>query len=82
MLEPQGVVNETEFRLFGGLTRMGKTVPSYRIALEWEIAHLKRFRDELAEGAVTCIGPEDLQRCQLKVLSKYLKQLIYKEASV
>ncbi len=39
-------------------------------------------RDALAEGAVTCIGPEDLQRRQLKVLSQQLKQLIDKEASV
>jgi hypothetical protein len=39
-------------------------------------------RDAIAEGAVTCIDPEDLQRRQLKVLSQQLKQLIDKEASV
>jgi hypothetical protein len=47
MLKPQGVAIETAFRLFGGLASMGKTVPSYRIALEWEIAHWKRFRNAL-----------------------------------
>ena len=26
---------------------MGKTVASYRIAIEWEIAHWKRFRNPL-----------------------------------
>jgi len=30
-------------------------------------------RDALAEGAVTCIGPEDFQRRQLKVLSQQAK---------
>jgi hypothetical protein len=33
--------------LFRGLVGIGKTVPSYRLALEWEIADRKRFRNAL-----------------------------------
>ncbi len=47
MLEPQGVMYDSEFRLFGGLASMGKTVPSYRMAIESEIAGWKPFRDAL-----------------------------------
>ena len=39
---------ETEIRLLGGLATMGKTVPSYRMALEFEIDSWNGFRNALA----------------------------------
>ncbi len=38
---------ENEIRLLGGLASMGKTVPSYRMALEDEIYRWKNFRNAL-----------------------------------
>jgi hypothetical protein len=40
-------VNENEIRLSGGLASIGKTVPSYRMALEDEIQRWKSFRNAL-----------------------------------
>ena len=37
------IVNDGEFRLFGGLAGMGKTVESYRMALESEISRWNGF---------------------------------------
>jgi hypothetical protein len=48
MLELQVKAYENENRLPGGLARMGKTVPSYRMALEDEIDRWKSFRNALA----------------------------------
>jgi len=47
MLVPRGIDCEVDFELFGGLARMGKTVPAYRWALEDEIATWKGFRKAL-----------------------------------
>jgi hypothetical protein len=38
---------DKEIRLSGGLANMGKTVPSYRIALEYEIGRWKNFQNAL-----------------------------------
>jgi hypothetical protein len=38
---------EYEIRLPGGLASMGKTVPSYRMALEDEVGRWKNFRNTL-----------------------------------
>jgi hypothetical protein len=48
MLKPDRIFNEKAFRSFGGLGCMGKTVASYRIALEWEISHWKQFRNAMS----------------------------------
>jgi hypothetical protein len=47
MFESQVIFNETMYRLFGGLASMGKTVPAYRMALEFEINTWKDFRKAL-----------------------------------
>ena len=45
---PQVKYHAVEFRLVGGLAGVGKTVPSYRMALEWEISGWKKFGAALA----------------------------------
>jgi hypothetical protein len=48
MLEPQVNAYQQQNKSNGGLTRMGKTVPSYRMVVEWEIGKWKNFRNALA----------------------------------
>ena len=47
MLEIRGIVYESNFGLFGGQVGMGKTVPSYRVAVEEEIHRWKKFKEGL-----------------------------------
>ena len=49
MLEPRVKAYDKEIRLSGGLASMGKTVPSYRMALEDEIGRWKTFRNTLPD---------------------------------
>ena len=51
MLEPQVKTYEKEIRLSGGSAIMGKTVPSYRMAVEWEIDRWRRARCCFRSGA-------------------------------
>ena len=47
MLLPRVNAYDKEIRLSGGLASMGKTVPSYRIAVEWEIDRWRAFKNAL-----------------------------------
>ena len=48
MLEPQVKAYENEIRLPGGLASMGKTVESFRMALEGEISRWSGFASPCA----------------------------------
>jgi hypothetical protein len=55
---------EREIRLSGGLASMGKTVPSYRIAVEWEIGRWKSFRNALANEEEKQAFDEIMDMCR------------------
>jgi hypothetical protein len=69
MLEPSGVIFETEFRLFGGLTGMGKTVPTYRMAIEDEIAQWKTFRNSLPSDEEKQAFDEIIDMCRIQAMA-------------
>jgi hypothetical protein len=48
---------------------MGKTVPSYRIALEWEIAHWKRFRNALTSEEQKQTFDEVMDMCRTNAMA-------------
>ena len=64
MLEPQVKAYENEIRLLGGLASMGKTVPSYRMALEDEIHRWKAFRNSLTSDEDKAAFDELMDMCR------------------
>ena len=56
--------DEKENKSTGGLTQMGKTVPSYRIAVEWEIGRRKSFRNALANEEEKQAFDEIMDMCR------------------
>jgi hypothetical protein len=57
-------LNDKENRLFGRLASIGKTVPSYRMAVEWEIANWKQFRNALSSGKQKQAFDELMDMCR------------------
>jgi hypothetical protein len=55
---------DKEIRLSGGLASMGKTVPSYRMAVEWEIDRWKGFRKALANQEEKQAFDEIMDMCR------------------
>jgi hypothetical protein len=55
---------DEEIRLFGGLASLGKTVPSYRMALEDEIRRWKSFRNALPNGEEQAIFDMMMDMCR------------------
>ena len=51
-------------RFFGGLAGLGKTVPSYRMALEFEIRRWKSFRNALPNEEARVAFDELMDMCR------------------
>jgi hypothetical protein len=60
---------DSEFRLFGGLVCMGKTVPSYHMAVEWEIADCKQFRNALSSDEQKQAFDEMMDMCRMNAMA-------------
>jgi hypothetical protein len=62
-------LNDEENRLFGDLVCMGKTVPSYRMVVEWEIANWKQFRNALASDEQKQAFDEMMDMCGMNAMA-------------
>jgi hypothetical protein len=63
---------------------MGKTVPSYRIAIEWEIAKWKQFRNSLSSDAHKQAFDEMMDMCRAHAMAggNACNQIIFEPAVV
>lgn len=55
--------------MFGGLASVGKTVPTYRMAIEEEIAHWKAFRNSLPSDEEKQAFDEIMDMCRIQAMA-------------